>query len=337
MASPSLYGTDYLDSTIDRVRRELREKLEGDPGFFGDSEGIRQRIRNTLDKDAPKGTLVVRPGIEADTAAGIMRTVDLTILDRGALKEDVEQVARRAAREHCATVCVYPEYVSVVSRVMSEQGITDIGPIAVVGFPSVPAPTQKATLQTVQQTKAAIAEGAREIDMVLPTSFREDKDNDQEHYRYIKAVVDAAHERNVPVKVILETAYLNDEQIIRASILCKIAGADWVKTSTGFAEIDKFAANKDADEKGATPHVVALMRRTVGDISFDDNGNEKPMGVKASGGVRNREQAIAMLRAGADRIGASNGLDVRTPTERSVPDSPASFQGSAAKPAILSY
>ena len=153
--------------------------------------------------------------------------------------------------------------------------------------------------------------------MVLPTSFREDKGDYQDHFKYIKATVDAAHAEGVPVKVILETGYLSDRQIAKASVIAKIAGADWVKTATGFAEESLLAKGKTITEhKGATPHDVALMRRIVGDFSLDDDGNQKPMGVKASGGVRNRAQAQAVLNAGADRIGASGGLDVRTEAEK---------------------
>jgi len=348
MTDPNTYDVKELDATIDAVRAKFRKKLEDNPQFFGndqavsvratqalgenapketlearingDDQGVALRTILTLDETAPKGTLAVRSNIDAGTTAGIMRTVDLTILDHNAKTEDVEKVARRAAKEHCATVCVYPEHVAIVARVMQEEGVTDVPPIAVVGFPSVPAPTAEITAQTVQQTRDAIAAGAKEIDMVLPTSFREDKGDYPDHFNYIKAVVDAAHEQDIPVKVILETAYLTDRQITKACVISKIAGADWVKTSTGFAEADKFAAGKGPEEKGAAPHVVALMRRTVGDETLDKNSFMKPIGVKASGGVRNRDQAIAVLLAGADRIGASGGIDARTAAEKVAPD-----------------
>jgi len=107
--------------------------------------------------------------------------------------------------------------------------------------------------------------------------------------------------------------YLTDDLIAEASIIAKIAGADWVKTSTGFANEELLAPEKTITQhKGATPHDVALMRRAVGNFSLDDNGNRKPIGVKASGGVRNRAQAEAVLNAGADRIGASGGINVES-------------------------
>jgi deoxyribose-phosphate aldolase len=317
MADPSTYDVTDLDTIVDGVRKKFGDKLVADPNFFGQDQGVAQRIAVTLNENAPKGTLAAPAGVDANSTAGIMATVDLTILDHNATTGEVEKIARRAAKEQCASVCVYPEHVGIVSRVMKEEGVSDVPPIAVVGFPSVAAPTAEATAATVKQTRDAIAEGATEIDMVLATSFREDKGDCQDHFKYIKAVVDAAHAKTIPVKVILETGYLTDRQIAKASVISKIAGADWVKTATGFAEEANLAKGKNITQhKGATPHDVALMRRTLGDFSLDDNGSEKPMGVKASGGVRNRAQAQAVLNAGADRIGASGSLDVRTEAEK---------------------
>jgi len=313
MTDTNIYDVIDLNAIVERARQTFRNKLATTPNLFGDDDAVKRRISITLDldKDAKKGTLKAPAGVNPNSTAGIMATVDLTILDHNAKTEEVETVARRAAKEHCASVCVYPEHVGIVSRVMTEEGVGDVPPIAVVGFPSVPEPTQAATQETVRQTHDAIGKGAKEIDMVLPTSFREHKGDYQAHFNYIRAVVDAAHAKSIPVKVILETGYLTDEQIAEASIISKIAGADWVKTSTGFAKKEFLATRKNmAQHKGATPHDVALMRLAVGDFSLDDNGNKKPMGVKASGGVRSRAQAQAVLKAGADRIGASGGIDV---------------------------
>ena len=331
LIDPNAYSVAELDTIVDAVRKKFRDKLAADPGFFGQDKGVANRIALTLDEHAAKGTLAAPAGVDANSTAGIMATVDLTILDRNATNEEVEKIARRAAKEHCASVCVYPEHVQIVSRVMKEEGVTDVPPIAVVGFPTVAEPTAEAMAATVKQTRDAIAAGAKEIDMVLPTNFREDKGDYQDHFRYIKAVVEASHDKAIPVKVILETGYLNDRQIAEASVIAKIAGADWVKTSTGFADTAKLAGNKNISQhKGATPHDVALIRRAVGDLSLDDHGNKKPMGVKAAGGVRNRAQAQAVLNAGADRIGASGGLDVRTETENAEDASAPSTQGKAA-------
>lgn len=317
MTDPNTYDVTDLDAIVDRARARFHDKLEADPTFFGQDRGVANRIAATVNEDAPKGTLAVPAGVDADSTAGIMATVDLTLLNRNASPVEVETIARRAAKEHCASVCVYPEHLGIVSRVMKKEGVNDVPPIAVVGFPSVAKPSVETTAATVKQTLDAIAMGAREIDMVLPTSFRENKGDYKDHFKYIKAVADAAHGKTIRVKVILETGYLTDQQIAEASIIAKIAGADSVKTSTGFAEEAKLAKGKTIKQhKGATPHDVALVRRTVGDFSLDDNGHKKPMGVKASGGVRDRQQAQAVLNAGADRIGASGGLDVRTEAEK---------------------
>jgi deoxyribose-phosphate aldolase len=238
--------------------------------------------------------------VDADSTAGIMRTADLTILEKNATPEEVEKTARRAAKEHCTSVCVYPKNLEIVSRVMKGEAVNDVPPIAVVGFPSVAMPTPETTATTVQQTLEAIAKGAKEIDMVLPMNFREGKADYQGHFKYIKAVVDAAHRQAVPVKVILETGYLTDSQIVEASIIAKIAGADSVKTSTGFAEEAKLAKGKNITQhKGATPRDVALVRRTVGDFSLDDDGQRKPMGARpraASATVRRHRPSSTPVR-----------------------------------------
>lgn len=297
-----------IHTFVNDAKRAIKKLIDADPDYFGTDKIVKKRIDDLLFGKSNGGQQ--KNPLKPTTSAEIMRCVDLTILDKKASDEDVIKVAQRAVKEHCATVCVYPEHIPLVNRVMSQSGVSDVPPIAVVGFPFVNDYSEETTQNTINETKNAIAIGAKEIDMVLPISFKNGDGDYNEHFRYIKAVVDAAHELNVPVKVILETAYLTDDQIAIASMISKIAGADWVKTSTGFAEEDKFAIDKTADEKGATPKAVAIMRQSVGYTSIDDNGNIKPMGVKASGGVKTREQALAVIAAGADRIGASSGINV---------------------------
>lgn len=297
------YEAAELDIIIDNAKKVIRSLVELEPNYFGTNSGVAARLKSALSDN--KGTLA--PHVDIGTTSSIMRCVDLTILDKDATEEEVIKVAQRAAKEHCATVCVYPQHIPLVNKVMQEHGVTDVPPIAVVGFPFVK--NANATASTVNETNEAIKLGAKEIDMVLPLNFREDSDY-AAHFNYIKSVVDAAHEQQIPVKVILETAYLTDKHIALAALLSMVAGADWVKTSTGFADFDKFAEGRTPEEKGATPRSVAIMRRTVGDSSLNDLGETKPMGVKASGGVRNREQALAVLNAGADRIGASGGINI---------------------------
>lgn len=300
------YDTAELDLIIDDAKKTISNLVEANPAYFGNDLGVSARLESVLSDT--KGTLA--PHVEIATSSDIMRCVDLTILDKKATDAEVIEVAQRAAKEHCATVCIYPQHIPLVNKVMQEHGVTDVPPIAVVGFPFVNDAT--ATQSTIAETKQAISLGAKEIDMVLPINFREGSKDYISHFNYIKSVVDAAHP--IPVKVILETAYLSDEQIALASLISKVAGADWVKTSTGFADLDKFAVGRTPEEKGATPRSVAIMRRAVGDTTLDNAGSVKPMGVKASGGVRNRDQALAVLNAGADRIGASGGINVELNT-----------------------
>lgn len=301
------YDITELDLIIDSAKKTIITLIDSNPNYFGNDAGVMARIESLLSPNAKKGTLA--PHVETGTSSDIMRCVDLTILDKQATHAEVIEVAKRAAKEHCATVCVYPMHIALVNQVMQEHGVTDVPPIAVVGFPFVSDANKKTTASTIAETKEAISLGAKEIDMVLPINFREDSDY-AAHFNYIKSVVDAAHEQQIPVKVILETAYLTDQHIALAALLSMVAGADWVKTSTGFADFDKFAEGRTPEEKGATPRSVAIMRRTVGDSSLNDLGQTKPMGVKASGGIKNREQALAVLNAGADRIGASGGINI---------------------------
>lgn len=307
-----VYDAKELDIIADTARKKFDDIRLNDPDFFGHDEYTNNRINATIGENALKGTLEVRNNIDSTTETGMWKTVDLTILNTKATDAEVEKVATNAAIEGAATVCVYPMHLDIVKRVMNEKGVTNVPPIAVVGFPSVPEPSENEKTETVWQTDQAIKNGAKEIDMVLPTSFRElgpssDKNLYKAHYEYIKAVVDEADKSDIPVKVILETAHLNRTQIAEACILAKIAGALWVKTSTGFAQEDKMAIDKNfATHQGAKPSDVALMRHTVGDITIDNKGHERPMGVKASGKVRSSAQVLALLEAGADRIGAGD-------------------------------
>ncbi|MBZ4419611.1 deoxyribose-phosphate aldolase [Myxococcus sp. RHSTA-1-4] len=199
--------------------------------------------------------------------------IDHTLLKPEARAEDVVKVAEEARQHGFATVCVNSVHVATAARVLSGSNTV---PIAVVGFPLGAAlPSAKAF-----EAREAIRAGAREIDMVLNVGALKAHDYALVH-QDIAAVVDAS--RPVPVKVILETALLTDEEKVLACALSKAAGAAFVKTSTGFGP------------GGATAEDVALMRRVVGE----------DVGVKASGGIRSAEDAMKMLRAGANRLGAS--------------------------------
>jgi deoxyribose-phosphate aldolase len=193
---------------------------------------------------------------------------------------DIERLCEEAARYHFASVCVNPKWVRASACHLRGSGV----PVCtVIGFPL------GATLADVKayETRRAIFDGATEVDMVINVgALKSGDDCAVEHD--IRQVVEAAHEYNVLVKVIIEAALLTDDEKVRASLAAKRAGADFVKTSTGFAK------------GGATVADVALMRRTVG----------QEMGVKAAGGVRGIEDARAMIEAGATRIGASVGVKI---------------------------
>lgn len=205
--------------------------------------------------------------------------IDHTILKPEAKKEDVLRLCEEAKQYHFASVCVNAYYTKLVADALAG---TDVKTCVVVGFPL------GATFSEIKakETELAIQNGAQEVDMVINIGALKDGDYGLVE-QDIKAVVDAAKGKAI-VKVIIETCLLTDEEKIRACELSVKAGADFVKTSTGFST------------GGATAEDVALMRKTVGDQAQ----------VKASGGVRDFKGAKAMIEAGADRIGASAGIKI---------------------------
>ncbi len=203
---------------------------------------------------------------------------DHTILKATATPKEVEKICEEALKIGAASVCVNPVNVKQVAKLLSDSSVKVC---TVVGFPlGANTPAVKAF-----ETRDAIAHGADEIDMVINIGALISGDVDAV-YKDIHSVVKAAED--TVVKVIIETCYLNDEQKEIACKLAQKAGADFVKTSTGFGAA------------GATSEDIALMRGTVG----------VTMQVKASGGIRNYESAIAMINAGADRLGVSASLDI---------------------------
>ena len=206
--------------------------------------------------------------------------IDHTILKADATRADVQKVCREARQYAFASVCVNPFWVPLVK---AELAGTAVKVCTVVGFPLGATSSES----KVAETKIALRDGAQEIDMVINIGALKSGDLDAVQ-RDIQGVVQAAHAAGAIVKVILETALLDDNQKAVASTLCKLAGADFVKTSTGFSTA------------GATAHDVALMRAVVG----------PKMGVKASGGIRTLEDLRAMEAAGASRIGASASVKI---------------------------
>ena len=207
------------------------------------------------------------------------RMIDHTILKPEATEAAVQKIIDEAKEYNFFSVCINPCWVAVASEQLAD---TDVAVCTVIGFPlGANTPEVKA-----YEAADAIKNGANEVDMVINIGAL--KSQQYDHVRQdIQGVVDAAKGKAL-VKVIIETALLTDEEKVKACELAKEAGADFVKTSTGFST------------GGAKVADVRLMRETVG----------PDMGVKASGGVHNAEEALAMIEAGATRIGASTGVAI---------------------------
>ncbi|MCC7042855.1 MAG: deoxyribose-phosphate aldolase [Acidobacteria bacterium] len=225
-----------------------------------------------------------RLGVNASGGApnGVAGFIDHTMLKPDATRAEIEKLCREAAEFHFATVCVNPVWVSLCASLLEGSGV---GVCSVVGFPlGATTPDVKA-----YETRRAIFDGAREIDMVINIGALKSGDVRLVE-RDIDAVASVCRHTGATSKVIIEAALLTDDEKITACTLAKAAGADYVKTSTGFGP------------GGATVADVALMRRVVG----------PEMGVKAAGGVRDLEGLQAMVAAGATRVGASAGVKIVT-------------------------
>ena len=234
-------------------------------------EGVKNIVSN--------GATRVSAGVGVDAAGGVepdlARMIDHTLLKPEATVEQVERLCAEAKKFHFASVCINPSYVPLCAKILKD---TDVKVCTVIGFPLGATASETKAFET----ERAIRDGATEVDMVINVGRLKSSD-----YDYVEsdifAVVSTAKRYHALSKVILETGLLTDEEKIKACMLAKRAGADFVKTSTGFSK------------GGATAGDIALMRLVVGSA----------MGVKASGGVRSREDALKLVASGADRIGAS--------------------------------
>lgn len=212
-----------------------------------------------------------------DSLAGM---IDHTLLNPDATKKQIVQLCAEAKKYKFACVCVNPCYVSLCAQ---ELKGTRVKICTVIGFPLGASTTAVKKFETEQ----ALRDGAKEIDMVINVGML--KSGDMSFVEEdISAAVTTARKYGAVVKVIIETSLLTDEEKVKACLIAKRASADFVKTSTGFAK------------GGATTADVALMRKTVGSV----------MGVKASGGIRSREEAFAMIKSGANRIGTSASVKI---------------------------
>ena len=205
--------------------------------------------------------------------------IDHTILKTDATQADVEKILAEAKEHHFASVCISPLWVKTAAEYL--RG-TDVAVCTVVGFPQGATPTAVKVFEAEQ----AIRDGATEIDMVIPVGKL--KEGDDDYVAADIAAVTAAAKGKALIKVILEACLLTDDEKIRGTKCVIAGGADFVKTSTGFST------------GGATLDDVRLLRRIAGDR----------IRVKAAGGIRDKATALAMIEAGADRLGTSAGVQI---------------------------
>lgn len=287
-----------LDILVQQIGEEILARVGGGvpaPAVKKGSEGLNlpdevcpgcvQRCAQTCAKNTKT---ILAAGADRVSASdrltkidpAIAGMIDHTILKPEATRADVVKVCREAKQYSFASVCVNPYWVPLVK---AELAGTAVKVCTVVGFPLGATSTEA----KVAETAAALRAGAQEIDMVINVGALRSGEHEAVKAD-IAEVVKVSHGAGAIVKVILETALLDDNQKAVACTLCKLAGADFVKTSTGFGP------------SGATAHDVALMRATVG----------PGMGVKASGGIRTWDDFKAMAAAGATRIGASASVKI---------------------------
>jgi deoxyribose-phosphate aldolase len=240
----------------------------------------REAVRNIVHNGAARVTAGIGVGAAGGVETDLARMIDHTLLKPEGTKEQIIELCTEAKQYLFASVCVNPSYVPLCAKLLRD---TPVKVCTVIGFPLGATSTAAKGFEAEQ----ALRDGAREVDMVINVGMLKSGD-----FEYVEndifAVVSAARRYGALTKVILETALLTDEEKIKGCLLAKRAGADFVKTSTGFSK------------GGATVGDIALMRKVVGNA----------MGVKASGGVRTREEALAMVASGADRIGASASVKI---------------------------
>jgi deoxyribose-phosphate aldolase len=274
-----------VERLIEEVTREVLLRMnepEGTASSCNCADG--SCVQNCVDQI----DLVVKAGANRVSATlgakprdqNIAKLIDHTLLKPDASQDQIAQLCYEARTHGFASVCVNPAHVKLSAQLLQGSGV----PVCtVVGFPlGATPPTVKAF-----ETQQAIRDGAREIDMVINIGALKSQDF-KTVYEDISAVVRTAHAHDALVKVIIEAALLTDEEKVVACQIARTAGADFVKTSTGFGP------------GGATENDVSLMRQVVG----------PGIGVKAAGGVKDFHDARAMIAAGATRIGASAGVGI---------------------------
>jgi len=277
-----------MDSKIDTIIRDVIASYRDETSRCKDgvctdgncvvhnSEGVQTIIANGASRISAGIGVSDKGALTSD----LSRYIDHTLLKPEATVDDIRKLCEEAKQFHFTSVCINPSYVPFCARELSG---TDVKVCTVVGFPLGATSKEAKAAETGQ----ALKDGAQEIDMVINVGMLKSGE-----YEYVKddifRVVRTAHRAGAIIKVIIETALLTDEEKVKACLLSKWAGADFVKTSTGFSK------------GGATSGDIRLMRKVVGST----------MGVKASGGVRSREDAEEMVASGATRIGASASVKI---------------------------
>jgi deoxyribose-phosphate aldolase len=270
-----------LDILVAQIGDEIMARLGGDAPALKAAQGPSAETRAANTKQALPASADRSAGQQPTKVdSSIASLIDHTILKPEATRADVLKVCREAREYGFASVCINPFWVPLAR---AELAGSPVKVCTVVGFPLGATSTEAKAAETA----AAVRDGAQEIDMVINVGALRSGEHEAVK-RDIERVVETAHESGAIVKVILENALLDDGQKTVACTLAKLAGADFVKTSTGFGP------------SGATAHDVALMRSVVG----------PEMGVKAAGGIRTLEDFRAMTAAGATRIGASASVKI---------------------------
>lgn len=261
---------------------EVRDQAGEDGSHNEDCIGqcvvlCKDKVQQVVDAGASRLTSTLgRVDVEADVAA----MIDHTLLKADASQDQIAQLCFEARKYGFASVCVNPTYVKLCAQLLKG---TPVAVCTVVGFPLGATPPEVKAYEAQQ----AIDDGATEVDMVINVGALKSKDYALVE-RDIATVARTCHNGGALLKVIIEAALLHDEEKVIACQLAKAAGADYVKTSTGFGP------------GGATVHDVALMRKAVG----------AELGIKAAGGIKSYDDAQAMIAAGATRIGASAGVEI---------------------------
>lgn len=260
-----------MEDLVQKITDEVMEKMANHNRDQDEEENDAKNAKNVVQTTSYNKTIM--------TGAQVGRMIDHTLLKPDSTEEQIIQLCKEAVEYNFASVCINPSWVPLAAEKLSG---TKVGITTVIGFPL----GATSTFTKTSETRDAIASGATEIDMVMNIGALKSGDNNTVK-QDIERVVQAANQQAI-VKVIIETGFLTTEEKKKACMIAKMAGADYVKTSTGFGP------------GCATPEDIAIMREAVG----------PDLGVKASACVRDLDTARKMIAAGATRIGASAGIAI---------------------------